>query len=135
MALLCSQAALSDHPEDPEHGNEHIHGVTEVDADALIELAQQQPNLRVIDARIPSDRRYGYIEGSINLPDVQTDCDSLARILPDRQTPAVFYCNGPKCGRSARAIRIAQGCGYQQLFWYRGGITAWIKEGFPAFRD
>lgn len=135
LALLICQAATADHTAAPAPTDETIDGVTVVDADALIELAQQLQELRIIDARIPSDRRFGYIEGSINLPDVETDCDSLAHIVPDRQTPTLFYCNGPKCGRSERAVRIARDCGYQRLFWYRGGIAAWIREGFPVFRD
>ena len=58
--------------------------------------------------------------------------ERLAELLPDKQAAALFYCNGPKCGRSAKAISIALDCGYQQLFWYRGGIEAWISQDFPV---
>jgi rhodanese-related sulfurtransferase len=140
-ACLCG-LLLAGNPAEASHEStdmaltvDHIDGVTTVDATALIELAQSHPDLRIIDARLHSDRRYGYIEGSVNLPDVDTDCDSLRRIVPEPQTPIAFYCNGPKCLRSAHAVRIAQDCGYQHLFWYRGGIEAWTSEDFPVFRD
>lgn len=134
--LLTSGAGVADHPASSIlPGTEHIDGVTTVDATALIELAQSTPTLHIIDARLRSDRRYGYIEGSISLPDAETDCDSLQRIVPDKRTPTAFYCNGPKCARSEHAVRIARQCGYTELFWYQGGMETWIDEDFPVFRD
>ncbi len=62
----------------------------------------------IIDSRIRSDRRQGYITGSISLPDTETDCAALFQIIPAKDSATVFYCNGPKCRRSDRAVEIAK---------------------------
>lgn len=112
-----------------------IPGVTKVDAEGLLQLVQAQRRLVVIDARISSDRNQGYIEDSVSLPDVQTDCDSLKKIAADKSTPLLFYCNGTKCGRSGKAAIKAVGCGYTRLYWFRGGFEEWRAKGYPTVKD
>lgn len=114
---------------------ENIPGVTRVDADGLLQLAEKRPGLVLIDARIAMDRKQGYIEDSVNLPDVDTNCDSLARAVRTRETPLLFYCNGPKCERSGNAAKIALKCGYRNIYWYRGGIEEWKLKGYPFLRE
>jgi rhodanese-related sulfurtransferase len=109
---------------------ENIPGVTKVTAEELINMIQEQTGLTVIDARM-DDRQRGYIEGSISLPDVNTDCDTLDTVIPTKSTPAVFYCNGVKCGRSAKSVRIALNCGYKTIYWYRGGFEDWLNNDYP----
>ena len=110
---------------------EQIEGTTLVDADGLIEIATQQPGLVLIDSRITADRKQGFIEGSISLPDDETRCDSLAEVIPALTSPALFYCNGIKCGRSARAAVIAVDCGYTRIYWFRNGMEQWQEQEFP----
>ena len=86
---------------------ETIDGVINVDADGLIEKLMEIETLVLIDSRITADRKEGYIEGSVSLPDIETTCDTLGLITEDSSTPALFYCNGVKCGHSARAAQIA----------------------------
>jgi rhodanese-related sulfurtransferase len=112
-----------------------IDGVASVSAEQLIELAGRTPGLVILDARLGKDRKLGYIEGSISLPDVDTNCQTLARVLPRRETPTVYYCNGPKCGRSANAIRTALACGYTNIHWFRGGLEEWLAKGYPHLRE
>lgn len=107
-----------------------IEGSTKIDAELLIKLAQEHENLVIIDSRIKSDRHQGYITGSISLPDTQTDCSSLFRIINRKYTPTVFYCNGPKCRRSDRAIVIARECGYTNIYWFRGGFEEWKNKNY-----
>ncbi len=108
-----------------------IEGVTSVSAEELIQLAETKPDLIIIDARIEKDRVHGYIQGSVSLPNTTTDCNSLGRVLKSKNTPTVYYCNGPKCGRSAKSIYIAKECGYQNIYWYRGGFEDWENKGYP----
>lgn len=110
---------------------ESIEGVTRLDAEGVIELAERLPELVIIDARQRMDRQQGYIQGSVSLPDVETDCDSLRALLPGRDMPALFYCNGVQCGRSVIAVQIAKGCGYTRLYWFRGGFEEWKQKGYP----
>ena len=111
-----------------------IPGTTKVFAEDIIKLAEKIPELLLIDARIPSDRKQGYIEGSISLPDINTNCASLAKIIPAKKTPVLFYCNGVKCGRSVKSSRIALKCGYNNIYWFRGGYEEWKNKKFPFIK-
>ena len=111
-----------------------ISGALRIDAERLLDLYAQIDDLTVIDARIESDRKNGYIENSISLPDIRTDCQALAQWIPSVHHPVAFYCNGPKCGRSARSAAIAVQCGYDQVYWFRGGIEEWTQKQYPLIR-
>lgn len=108
-----------------------IPGTTRVDAEGVIALAAKIPNLVIIDARIDGDRKHGYIEGSVSLPDEQTNCASLAKVIPKKNSPTLIYCNGVKCGRSVVSSRIALKCGYTKLYWFRGGYEEWLANNYP----
>jgi rhodanese-related sulfurtransferase len=110
---------------------ETIDGVINVDADGLIEKFMEIETLVLIDSRITADRKEGYIEGSVSLPDIETTCDALGLIMEDSSTTALFYCNGVKCGRSARAAQIALDCGYTEIYWYRNGMEEWQEKQYP----
>lgn len=114
---------------------ESIEGTIKVDAEAFIELVDKIPNLIIIDSRIPGDRKQGYIEGSLSLPDVETTCKSLSKVISKKNAPSLFYCNGVKCGRSAEAIKIALSCGYSNIYWFRGGFEEWLAKGYPYLQE
>jgi rhodanese-related sulfurtransferase len=114
---------------------EDIPGSTRVTAEELITLAGRLPGLVLIDARLASDRRHGYLEGSVNLPDEETSCPRLADLVPATDAPVLFYCNGPACLRSAKAVRVALGCGYTQVYWFRGGLQEWRDKRYPFLTE
>jgi rhodanese-related sulfurtransferase len=114
---------------------DNIEGSTLVNAEEFIELVGKIPELLVIDSRIPGDRKQGYVEGSVSLPDVDTTCTSLANVIPSKESPILFYCNGVKCGRSAKAVKIALSCGYNNIFWFRGGFEEWLAKGYPYLQE
>jgi len=114
---------------------DHIADVETVDAEGLIELVQTLPAPIMVDSRIASDRELGYIEGSISLPDIDTDCDSLAdEVTVNKAASLLFYCNGVKCGRSAKSIAKAKACGYTRLYWFRGGFEEWRGKDYPYLK-
>lgn len=133
LSLCTPILALS--TEKPVVSPDEIPGTTKVDAEQVLQLVQLLPRLVVIDARIVSDRLQGYIEDSVSLPDIKTDCDSLKKIVADRSTPVLFYCNGPKCGRSAKSAQKAIACGYTRLYWFRGGFEEWRAKDYPVVKD
>lgn len=114
---------------------EFIEGTKRVSAEEFIGLVDKIQNLVVVDSRIPGDRKQGYVEGSISLPDIETDCKTLANTIPSKQAAALFYCNGVKCGRSAKAIKIALQCGYRNVYWFRGGFEEWLAKGYPYLQE
>lgn len=112
-----------------------ISGVQNLDAEALIELAQSRPELIVIDSRVSDDRRLGYIEDSISLPDEQTSCKTLNKITRDKSRLLAFYCNGINCGRSMKALEVAKSCQYKNLYWLRGGFQEWRLKDYPYLME
>ncbi|WP_455212630.1 rhodanese-like domain-containing protein [Kaarinaea lacus] len=122
-------------PAAAESSPESIEGSTLVNAEGFIELVGKIPELLVIDSRIPGDRKQGYVEGSVSLPDVDTTCENLAKVVPNKESPTLYYCNGVKCGRSANAIKIALSCGYKNIYWFRGGFEEWLAKGYPYLQE
>jgi rhodanese-related sulfurtransferase len=113
---------------------EKIAGVTTVSAEQLIEqLTSEHPPI-LIDSRIRQDRDYGYIESSISLPDIETNCETLKQVAEDKNSHLLFYCNGIQCGRSVVAIKIARSCGYHHLSWFKGGFAEWKQKGYQYVR-
>jgi rhodanese-related sulfurtransferase len=108
-----------------------IDGATTVDATKVIELFQGEDGLRIIDSRKPGDYKAGHIETAVNLPNTETDKQSLAEVLPAKDTPALFYCNGITCGRAADAVRIAVDAGYSNVYYYAEGMAEWKDKGLP----
>lgn len=114
---------------------DRITGVETLTAESFIKLTINSPGLVVIDARIKEDRWQGYIEDSISLSDIDTNCAELSKIIPSKTTPVMFYCNGIKCGRSVASVRIAKSCQYENIYWFRGGFEEWKTKGFQYTKD
>ena len=116
-----------------------VEGATRVTAEDIFRLFDTLPSLVIIDSRLAdgpsSGRAQGYIESSISLPDIQTDCASLKAAITQKDTPTLFYCNGPKCGRSVKAIAVALQCGYNNIYWFRGGFEEWLQKGYPYIKE
>ena len=77
----------------PATAPESIPLAVTIDAENLIELYQSVPDLKIIDSRHREDYTQGYIETSVNLPLVDTDCKTLRKVAGDQDQPLVFYCN------------------------------------------
>lgn len=135
MSMLVIGLLLSANSAVAAKSPESIDGSTKVNAEDFIELVDNSPNLIVVDSRIPGDRKQGYVEGSISLPDVDTTCEALAKLIPAKTAPALFYCNGVKCGRSANAVKIALSCGFNNVYWFRGGFEEWLAKGYPYLQE
>lgn len=135
FVLLLAASAMSIAEEKPDLSPQEIKGIPKVSAEEVFALFEKIPGLIIIDSRLAtgpsSGRANGFIEGSISLPDIKTDCASLAKAIPKKNAPSLFYCNGPKCGRSAKAIQIALKCGYSNIYWFRGGFEEWQQKGYP----
>ncbi|MDX1810588.1 MAG: rhodanese-like domain-containing protein [Gammaproteobacteria bacterium] len=109
-----------------------IDGTVRVSAEEMIDLVEKFDELVIIDSRKKSDVAKGFIEGAVSLPNTDTNADSLAKNIPSKSTPVVFYCNGIKCGRSVKAAKIAIAEGYTNIYWFRGGMQEWEAKGLPV---
>ena len=50
----------------------------------------------------------------------------------DKARTLVFFCHGAMCWLSYNAALRAVALGYEDVHWYRGGITAWETAGLPT---
>jgi rhodanese-related sulfurtransferase len=112
-----------------------LDGATVISAEQAIELIGSIDNLVVVDARKDSDHQKGWIEGSKALPNTETNPDSLAKVVPDKAQPVLFYCNGIKCGRSYESAKVALAAGYSKVYWFRGGMEEWEAKGLPVVKE
>lgn len=128
--FLCIGPAVAD-PNVRKQSPENLPVAITIDAENLIELYQSVPGLKIIDSRLAEDHGPGFIETSLNLPLAQTGCAELEAMAGNKDQAIVFYCNGSAADASIKAIQIAASCGYQRLFWFRGGFAEWVDKDYP----
>lgn len=127
---LVTSAATSVVAED-DLAPENISGATTVDSGGVFDVFTKFDDLVIIDSRKKRDYDAGHVEGATRLIDVETDGASLAEVIPTKQTPVLFYCNGPKCGRAANSVKIAVEQGYEDIYYYYKGMNDWKDQGLP----
>jgi rhodanese-related sulfurtransferase len=125
FAFGLSQAWAQDAPME-------IVGAKTLDSKGVIDLISTTPGVAVIDNRTKADFDSGHIEGAVNIIDTDmTEESALARVAKSKATPLLFYCNGVKCGRAAKATAKAVGWGYSHVYYYALGILDWKANQFP----
>ena len=94
-----------------------IAGAATVNAEKVIDLIGKTPNLVLLDNRKEADFNAGH--------------EMLAKHVKTKDTPVLFYCNGLKCGRAAKAAAQAVGWGYTKVYYYALGMDEWKKQNLP----
>ena len=111
-----------------------ITGAKTVDAQKIFELVAKTPNVVMLDNRKEEDFAAGHIEGAIRLIDTDVTPESLAKHVKAKDTPVLFYCNGVKCGRAAKAAERAVKLGYSKVYYYALGMDEWNAQKLPLVR-
>jgi PQQ-dependent catabolism-associated CXXCW motif protein len=72
--------------------------------------------------------------GANFLDPVQSVLTHLLRQLTggDKSRPMVFFCASAECWLSYNAALRAVAAGYSRVYWYRGGVEAWVAAGLPT---
>ncbi len=52
----------------------------------------------------------------------------------DKARPLAFFCASSQCWLSYNAALRAVAAGYGKVYWYRGGVEAWVAAGLPTAR-
>ena len=81
-----------------------------------------------------SDCEAGLVSYEITSP-VRTGEIPIERIVPDKDSEILFYCNGTRCMRSTDSIRKAKRWGYTNLIWFRGGWKEWSDKRLPMVSE
>lgn len=115
-----------------------VPGAKTIGTSALRDFLQAQPQPLLFD--VLGGDVHASLPGAIWLPGagrgqsftdtVQARFAETLRALTkdDRKRPLVFFCQGPECWLSYNAALRAVALGYEAVFWYRGGIEAWIAS-------
>jgi rhodanese-related sulfurtransferase len=111
-----------------------IAGATTVNARQVFDLVSKTPNMVILDNRKPEDFAAGHIDGAIRLIDTEVTSETLAKYIPVKDTPVLFYCNGVKCGRAAKATEKAVQLGYTKVYYYALGMDEWNTQHLPLVR-
>ena len=116
-----------------------VPGAKTIGTSALRESLQAQPLPLLFD--VLGGEVHASLPGAIWLPGAgrgQSFTDTVQARLGqtlnalskgDRKRPLVFFCQGPECWLSYNAALRAVRLGYEAVYWYRGGIEAWIAAG------
>jgi rhodanese-related sulfurtransferase len=108
-----------------------ISGAKTVNATQVVDLISTQSRLVIVDARHAEDYNAGAIEGAVRILDTEMTAEALAKVVPGKEAPVLFYCNGLKCGRAANAVKSAVNLGYRNVYYYALGMQDWKEKGLP----
>lgn len=133
LPLLVGVAASPAFAEKPV-APDTIPGTQKVDAEQVVELVLNEPELVIIDARRSEEHAKGHIEGAVSLLDTDITPATLREHIPHKDAPVLFYCNGERCLRSTHACRKALDAGYERVYWFRGGWLEWVAKELPVAR-
>ena len=106
-----------------------VGAVPQITVHELATMRDERADLVVVDVREPLEWDEGHIEGAIHLP----MSEALRRLgdLPAQQPKAVCCAGGLRSSTVISALARAGLTG-----WYNvvGGMTAWVKAGYPVSR-
>jgi len=114
---------------------EKIEGASNLTAEQVVELVLSNPELVIIDSRKKTEYVKGHIEGSINILNTQLTEYEMQKVLPDKSSHVLFYCNGSRCMRSSDATSKALSWGYSNVYWFRGGWKEWTSKKLPVITE
>jgi rhodanese-related sulfurtransferase len=70
------------------------------------------------------------IKGSVNIP--ASKVKGNPNLPADKGKLLIFYCKGPKCGKSRIAAEEAIKLGYSNVMVYNEGLPEWAKRGYEV---
>lgn len=85
-----------------------------------------------VDVRKASDWDAGRVPGSVNLYANEALTEDALMAEAGKDEKVVFYCNGQKCGLSAKSCAKAVSWGYTQVYYLRDGFPGWEQAGLPV---
>jgi rhodanese-related sulfurtransferase len=93
----------------------------------------EEGNIPVLDVRSAEEYALAHIPGSRNFH--EKEVEQVLKAYPDPQSPLVFYCNGPYCGKSKRLSQELKAKGYTRIRRYQLGLPVWRALGHTVQTD
>jgi len=117
-------------PASAAESPEFIEGSTVIDAAQAKDLFEQEALF--VDVRKDSDWEAGRVPGAVHLELKQVFSEEKLLEEMDKSEPVVIYCNGVKCLRSAKAVKLALAWGFSEVYYFRNGFPSWKAAGMPV---
>lgn len=129
---------LGDHAAPTPRG---VPGARTIRTPQLRAWLQRDASGRPVLLDVVSAEEHDSIPGAIWLPGaghgngfndpLQAQLQKVLQALTNgnRRWPIVFFCASAKCWLSYNAALRAVALGYTEVYWYRGGIEAWLDAG------
>lgn len=97
---------------------------------------------KFFDMRSAINYGKGHLAGAVALPytdkseykpdfDASKDRFDMSKLPADKNTPIVFYSDGPTGWKSYKAAVQARKAGYKKVMWMRDGTAKWEARKFP----
>ena len=99
-------------------------GIQDVDV-AAFKAKMQDENVVLLDVRTPEEVAAGKIEGALEIDVLADDFEQKIQGLEKDKTYLV-YCKAGS--RSARACKVMEKAGFQDLYNLKGGYSAWTSK-------
>jgi rhodanese-related sulfurtransferase len=98
-----------------------------------VKMILQSKSEPVVDVRSPQEYSIAHIPGSINL--FETELEAMAKLMPEKISGMVIYCNGPYCHKVKRVAEDLFKKGYTNVKRYQLGLPVWRAEGNTVQTD
>jgi len=108
---------------------EHVEGAVTTSAQQAKQLFDE--GVHFVDVRNIKLHTRKHIPGAHHLDLKKAFNETSLSMLVNKDQPFVIYCSGVKCVRSSRASAMAVSWGFTRVHYFRGGIVAWKKAGYP----
>lgn len=118
MVVACSNAQEG---EGVESGKQEKAVITLVPADKFKELMKDE-EAQLLDVRTPEEYSRGKIGDAVNMNFFDADFKEQVATL-DKSKPVLIYCAAG--GRSAKAVSIMEGMGFEEIHELKGGYGNW----------
>jgi len=105
----------------------------EIDTQALLKIMTGATPYYLFDAR--PVKRFGEAHIPSARPAHPQDDNFLSLLPADKNALLVFYCGGPTCPFTGKAVDIAAKAGYTNLKGYQAGLPGWIQSKLPVHTD
>ena len=103
--------------------------IKNIDIDEAFDMLKDKNKYFLLDVRTPEEYEEGFIENSILIPLSELE-SRLSEIPADK--PIIVYCRSGN--RSMQAAEILIKNKFNQVYNVLGGITEWIKKGYPLVK-
>lgn len=118
-------------------------GVTRVAATEAAELIKK--GAQMVDVRSEKEFVAKHIPGAVLIPYIEhstkdisfdSSMDNFSALDKlDKNKPIIFSCNGAECWKSYKASKVALSKDFKQVYWLRGGLPEWEKQGLAIAKN